>query len=239
MYLLRSYLTGRKHQVIVDGYCSSWNAVPSGVPQGSVLGPTLLTLFVNDIPQYLDNKCLLFADDLKVYGKVGCPADATSLQEDLNRIMTWSEIWKLPLNASKCSVLSLSLKKKPISVTYTLGDNVLKRVSVQKDLGIFIDSRLTFIPHVDSIIKKANHMCGLIWRNFRSLKNEHVLRTLFCSLIRPHLESCTVVFNYISAYQAHRIERVQYRFLNFMHRNLTTRNANSVNFEYLDLCVFV
>ena len=79
-------------------------------------------------------------------------------------------------------------------------------------------------------------MCGLIWRNFRSLKNEHVLRTLFCSLIRPHLEYCTVVFNSISAYQAHRIERVQYRFLNFMHRNLTTRNANSVNFEYLDLC---
>ena len=66
---------------------------------------------------------------------------------------------------------SLSLKKKPISVTYTLGDNVLKRVSVQKDLGIFIDSRLTFIPHVDSVIKKANRMCGLIWRNFRSLKN--------------------------------------------------------------------
>ena len=118
----------------------------------------MFTLFVNDIPQYLDNKCLLFADDLKVYGKVGCPADATSLQEDLNRIMTWSEIWKLPLNASKCSVLSLSLKKKPISVTYTLGDNVLKRVSVQKDLGIFIDSRLTFIPHVDSVIKKANRM---------------------------------------------------------------------------------
>ena len=89
--LLRILLVGNIDELLLTD-CSSWNAVPSGVPQGSILGPTLFTLFVNDIPQYLDNKCLLFVDDLKVYGKLGCPADATSLQEDLNRIMTWSEI---------------------------------------------------------------------------------------------------------------------------------------------------
>ena len=120
-------------------------------------------------------------------------------------------------------------------MTYTLGDNELKRVSVQKDLGIFIDSRLTFVPHVDSLVRKANRMCGLVWRNFRSLKSEAVLRTLYCSLIRPHLEYCTVVFNSISEYQAQRIERVQHRFLKFMNRNLNHHDDAS-NLDYIDLC---
>ena len=77
-------------------------------------------------------------------------------------------------------------------------------------------------------------MCGLVWRNFRSIKNEHVLRTMYCSLIRPHLEYCTVVFNSISAYQVHRIERVQQRFLYFMHKNLNNNGVNTL--DYLDLC---
>ena len=232
--LLRSYLSDRKHRVIVDGHCSNWNTVPSGVPQGSILGPTLFSLFVNDIPRLLSNNCLLFADDLKVFRRVGCPADTFSLQEDLDIIMSWSLSWKLFLNINKCSVLSLSLKKKPISVSYSLGNDVLKRVTVQKDLGIFIDSRLTFVPHVDSVIKKANRLCGLVWRNFRSLKDERVLRTMYCSLIRPNLEYCTVVFNSISAYQVQRIEKVQQRFLMFMHRNLT--NCNVIDLDYLELC---
>ena len=99
--------------------------------------------------------------------------------------MSWSSTWRLSLNSNKCYVLSISLKKKPLNFEYALDDVVLKRVVVQKDLGIIIDSRLTIVPHVDSIIKKANHMCGLIWRNFRSFKNEHALRTIYCSLIRP------------------------------------------------------
>ena len=86
---------------------------------------------------------------------------------------------------------------------------------LKRDLGIFIDSRLTFVPHVDFRIKKANRLCGLVWRNFRSLNDEHILRTMYCSLIRPNLEYCTVVFNSISAYQVQRIEKVQQRFLKF------------------------
>ena len=236
LVLLRSYLTCRKHRVVVDSHCSNWNTVPSGVPQGSILGPILFALFVNDIPQCISNsKCLLFADDLKVFYKVSSPADTSLLQDDLHRIMSWSSMWRLYFNFSKCSVLSLSLKKKPILCDYTLGDNVLNRVAVQKDLGILVDSRLTFVPHVDSIIKKANRMCGLVWRNLRSLKDEHALRTIYCSLIRPHLEYSTVVFNSISTYQATRIKRVQKRFLVFMYKTLN--NSSDVNnLDYLDLC---
>ena len=157
--LLQSYLTDRRHIVTVYGFTSVWKTVPSGVPQGSILGPLLFSLFVNDLPKCLSNKCLLFADDLKVFRQIGCSADTFSLQADLDRIRNWSNTWRLFLNVNKCSVLTLTLKKTPLQFDYTLGDIILNRV--QKDLGIFIDSRLTFVPHVN-YIKKANHMSGLV-----------------------------------------------------------------------------
>ena len=153
----------------------------------------MFQLRVGWVCECLSNKCLLYANDLKVFRQISCTADTISLQADLDRIPDWSKTWRLFLNVNKCSILTLTLKKKPVKFDYTLGDNILTRVDVQKDLGIFIDSRLTFNSHVNTIIKKANRMSGLVWRNFRSLKNEHVLRTLFCSLIRPNLELCTIV----------------------------------------------
>ena len=84
LLLLRSYLTNRKHRVVVDGQCSSWNLVPSGIPQGSILGPLLFNLFVNDIPQHLSSDCLMFADDLKIFRQISCSTDITNLQHDLD-----------------------------------------------------------------------------------------------------------------------------------------------------------
>jgi hypothetical protein len=104
------------------------------------------------------------------------------------------------------------LKKKPIVFNYTISNCVLNRVSSQRDLGIILDNRLNFVAHIDFIVKKANRMMGLVWRNFRNCKNEHVLPTLYCSLIRPQLEYCTVVFNSISHSQSDRLERLQRRY---------------------------
>ena len=85
---------------------------------------------------------------------------------------------------------------------YAVSDNVLNCVSTQRDLGTFIDSRPNFVPYVDFIIKKANRIISLVWQNFRHCKSEHVFRTLYCSLIRPQVEYCTVVFNSISHSQS-------------------------------------
>ena len=87
---------------------------------------------------------MLFADDLKVFHQIDCSDDTFSLQADLDRIRNWSNIWRLFLNVNKCSVLTLTFKKTHLQFDYTLGDIILNRVTVQKDLGIFIDSRLTF-----------------------------------------------------------------------------------------------
>ena len=104
---------------------------------------------------------------------------------------------------------SVTLKKKPCLFNYTISGCILNRVSTQKDLGIFIDSKLNFFSHVTHVVKKVNRMIGLVWRNFRCCKNECVLRTLYCSLIRPRLEYCTLVFNSISQSQSDRLERLK------------------------------
>ena len=95
-------------------FTSIWKTVPSGIPQGSVLGPLLFTLFVHDLPMcLLSDKCLRFEDDLKVFRQIGCSADTFSLQADLDRIRNWSNTWRLFINVNKCSVLTLTLKKTP------------------------------------------------------------------------------------------------------------------------------
>ena len=117
---------------------------------------------------------------------------------------------------------------------YTISDCILNRVSTQKDLGIFIDSILNFVSHVTHVVKKVNRMIGLVWRNFRCCKNECVLRTLYCSLIRPRLEYCTLVFNSISQSQSDRLERLQRRYLCFMYKVL--HNYNQGDVTYLEMC---
>ena len=122
---------------------------------------------------------------MKVFRQGFNDSDCASLQYDLDKIHSWCATWKLQLNLKKCSVMSVTLKKKPCLFNYTISDCILNRVSTQKDLGIFIDSKLNFVSHVTHVVKKVNRMIGLVWRNFRCCKNERVLRTLYCSLIRP------------------------------------------------------
>ena len=122
---------------------------------------------------------------------------------------------------------------------YSILDKIIDCVYVQKDLGILIDSKLTFVNHVSHLVKKGNCMTGLVWRNFHSCKNEQLLRTMYCTLIRPNLEYCIVVFNSISKSQSDRLERVQRRFLFFMFRSLlgTDRVSHlNNNPTYVQLC---
>ena len=188
----------------------------SGVPQGSVLGPLFFNMFVNDIPSIFDySQCLLFADDLKLFRMVRGPDDAQLLQEDLDKLSTWSSSWKLTLNPSKCKVLTLTLKKQPVLHTYELAQTQLERVTNHKDLGIFVDSKLTFTPHIDYIVAKANRMLGIFWRHCTNL-DPKTKQVLYCSLVRPSLEFSAVCFNAIPASQDARIERVQRKFYRFL-----------------------
>lgn len=110
---LRSYLANRRHRTVIDGFASDWRYVPSGVPQGSIIGPLLFLIFINDIADDIstDTSIPLYADDTKCYRKLLDPVDQAILQSDLNTIVDWSELWGMSYNASKCKHLSLTKSK--------------------------------------------------------------------------------------------------------------------------------
>ena len=155
---LRSYLSNRKQHVILNDVTSSWSSVTSGVPQGSILGPLMFILYINDMPLSIPDQTLLFADDSKLFRQIKGVDDCHLLQCSLDKLVEWSSMWRLELNSKKCKILTITLKKKPIKFDYHVGSCKLDQVSYIKDLGVIIDSKLTFIHHIDSIVGKANRV---------------------------------------------------------------------------------
>src|SRR5437867_6276867 len=109
---IENWLTNRVQRVVVGGVHSDWKEVTSGVPQGSILGPILFSIFINDLERNLMNDVLKFADDTKVWGKVDNVEDVSKMQEDLNRLGLWSEKNLMPINVSKCRVMHLGSRNQ-------------------------------------------------------------------------------------------------------------------------------
>ena len=168
---LQSFLSDRKQRVTVNGKSSAWTSVRSGTPEGSQLSPLLFALFVNDLADKIQTNILLFADHVKLYHKITCPHDAELLQTDLNHLVTWSNDWKLHLNPSKCHSFRMTLKRKPILATYKIQLCTLEHVEKVRDLGVWLDSKLTFSAHIDFIVGKANRAMGVLIRSLRDWPN--------------------------------------------------------------------
>ena len=181
---IKSFLTGRRHRVGVNGELSSWIEAISGIPQGSVLGPILFVVFINDMPEVVKNSCKLFADDAKLYRSVKTEMDNASLQDDITSMVAWSEKWQLPFNESKCKCLHIG--KETTASSYHMNSHLLENVTEEKDLGVIVDNKLKFHIHTSAAIKKANSILGLIKRSFAEL-DESTLPTLYTSMVRPHL----------------------------------------------------
>ena len=173
---LESFLVGRTQVVSVNGKRSFVGNVKSGVPQGSVLGPVLFLLFINDMPDCVRSFCQLFADDTKVFNKVANLEDALLLQNDVSALVQWSFTWLLNFHPDKCKVLTLGpIERIWKAYNYTMMNSnqdeiSLEHVGEEKDLGIIFQENLSFDEHIHSRIKKANQMMGLIRRVFTFLE---------------------------------------------------------------------
>lgn len=128
------------------------------------------------------------------------------------------------LNASKCAIVSFSRKKQPILFEYHLGGEPIKRESCIKDLGVLLDSQLTYKQHINSIIAKASRSLGLIMRMAKSFTDVFCLKSLYCTLVRSTLEYCSPVWNPHYLNGVDRIEKVQRRFIRFALRRLPWNN---------------
>ena len=211
---IEGFLSGRSQHVKVNGCKSSEGTVISGVPQGSVLGPLLFVLYINDLPDELECMSLMFADDTKVYQTITTEEDTAAVQRDLLKLEEWSAKWLLLFHPGKCKVLTIGdLEKiiRPRAFKYELHGVVLEHEFEEKDLGITIDNLLKFDVHIEDKIKKANTMLGMIRRSFSCLSKE-VFLPLYKSLVRHHVEYGAVLWSgMVSRTQIRAIEKIQMR----------------------------
>lgn len=213
---IKSYLINRFYFVQIENTKSRLFHAGSGVPQGSHLGPLLFLLMVNDIPLHLNNcHILLYADDVKLFSIIKSLDDCHSLQENINSLSSWCAYNGFSLNFSKCSVMSFYRSRYPILFTYLLNYEELSRCNVVKDLGVMLDTKLSFSLHIDYICARAFSMLGFLKRNSKGFKDLGTLKILYFSLVRSLVEYCSIVWT--PNYQSHsdRLERVQRSFSRF------------------------
>ena len=217
---IESFLSGRTQRVAVNGVLSGERVVLSGVPQGSVLGPLLFLLYINDILDDLETSLLLFADDSKLFNHIRAQEDMDALQRDLSRLEAWSGLWLLRFHPDKCHVLSFGKedamsKLQLFHGQYSLCGHLLDHVEEEKDLGVIVDSQLNFASHIDAKVAKAMAFLGLIRRNFQYL-NVHSLLSLYKAFVRPHLEYAQSVWSPSSTAMITKIENMQKRAFNLV-----------------------
>ncbi|KAL0871522.1 hypothetical protein ABMA27_005236 [Loxostege sticticalis] len=213
-----SYVLNRTQKVVVNGYQSASISVTSGVPQGSILGPLLFVIFINDIKECFQNsKFLLYADDLKVYKIIKNMQDCESLQSDLDRFTAYCTENKLHLSVQKCYSITFTKKKRIVRHNYYLSNSILTTVSDLRDLGIQLDSKLHLNLHIDKIISKAYRMYGFVMRSATDFKRPSTYLYLYKTLIRSQLEYAVPIWNPHYKKYKEAIEKVQSKFLRSMH----------------------
>lgn len=187
------------------------------MPQGSLLGPLLFNIFINDISScFQHSQFLLYADDMKVFRTIKDLTDCNLLQEDLDRLAEYCHNNRLDLNVSKCSSITFSRSAKAIQFSYKLKAQVLIKVTEVRDLGVIHDTKLTYNKHLDYIINKANRSLGFIRRVSSEFTNIKTIKILYCSYVRSSLEYCSQVWNPQYHIYINRLESIQKRFIRYI-----------------------
>ena len=204
---IAGFLSNRRQCVVLNGKKSSWQDVKSGVPQGSILGPLLFLIYVNDLPRSISSQVFLFADDTKLIRSISTLADHVQLQTDLDNLAKWCDTWQLNFNATKCKVIHFGRVTHSYG-GYYLNGILLDSVDCYKDLGTLFDTGLKFHQHASEVAMKANRVLACMRREFINL-NESVLLRLYKSMVRPILEYGNVIWGPHYVLNQRKLEGVQ------------------------------
>ena len=206
----RSFLTGRLQRVVVEGESSHNAPVTSGVPQGSVLGPLLFLIYINDLPDCVRSHVRLFADDTIVYRFIKSRNDELTLQQDLKALEAWEQLWLMEFHPKKCVLLPISKGKCSPPPDYHLHGHCLEKVDSAKYLGVTLSKDLKWKEHIESTTKSANSTLAFLRRNIKT-SNQKLKSQAYKTLVRPKLEYAASVWDPYHAKDIHQVEMVQRR----------------------------
>lgn len=211
---IENFLLERKQFVEINSAQSTTAPVLSGVPQGTVLGPLLFLIYVNDLPSDISNNIRLFADDCVLYSKITCKQDQINLQSDLFRIENWCKTWQMSLNVPKCKLMSFSRRACPLFHNYTLKGSSLQSTKEYKYLGVHITNNLSWTVHVYKVIASASRSLGYLQRTMKFAPSDLKLLA-YKTLIRPKLEYAAAIWDPHQRYLIDNIEAIQNRAIRF------------------------
>ena len=246
---VRAFLGSRSQRVVIEGEESESIPVTSGVPQGSVLGPILFLIYINDLPDEVCSQVRLFADDTALYLTMESEDSGSTLQSDLDILSMWETRWDMEFNPSKCQVVHVAGSKRPVKRDYILHGQVLESVTCAKYLGVDISCSLTWNSHIDRITGSANRTLGFVRRNIKTRMSK-VRETAYNTLVRPQLEYASAVWDPHNKNRISQIEQVQRRAArwtvsNFDRKASVTKIVQDLGWRTLDqrradarLCLF-
>ncbi len=206
-----SYLTSRRQQVVLDGCSSSRVPVTSGVPQGSILGPLLFSIYVNPIallPLSSMSRLLLYADDILLYKPISSAADVTTFQADIDSVCEWISTAGLKLNASKTKLLVVTRQKDSPSIQLSANGTHINQVKSVLYLGVTLCQDMSFSAHIHNVCLKAKSQLGLLHRLFHKA-SPVALNQLYKSLVLPTLDYCSSLWDPYYEVHIKRLESVQ------------------------------
>jgi len=242
---IKSFLTSRTQEVLINGTSSNTAIVTSGVPQGTVLGPLLFLIYINDIEQQLQSNIRLFADDSALYREIKTKDDAKILQKDLFLLQNWADHWQMKFNIKKCKILKITKRTThKINFKYAMattspcieptpqeilqianttlslktkpsGYSSLEEIDSDRYLGVYLDKNLNFNHHTDEISKKATKLLNLCRRNLH-MCSPSIKETAYKAIVRPHLEFASSAWSPHTNRNINKLENVQRRAARFI-----------------------
>ena len=206
----QSYLSGRRQRVVLSGSFSEWVYIKAGVSQGSILGPLLFLLYINDIVKNIGSHIRLFADDTSLFIIVDNPTTAAlCLNSDLEKLSRWAAIWLVTFNPSKNESLLISRKiNKPIHPPLYMQNVQIQEVSSHKHLGLYFSNDCSWHQHIDYIKQKAWFRIHVM-RKLKFKLDRKSLETIYLTFIRPLLEYGDVIWDNCTQYEKNELDKIQ------------------------------
>ena len=225
----KNYLSQRQQRVVIRGQHSEFDYINAGVPQGSVLGPLLFLIYINDLTDNIKCHIKLFADDTTLYLDFDDPIVAQgSLNDDLKTIQDWAKQWIVQFSPSKTETMACTFKNTPPNLSLYFENTKLTPVEHHKHLGLTLSKNAGWSEHITSILNSVSPMSGVL----KLLKydiDRKSLESIFFTFIRPKLEYACIVWDNCSKKDSDRLESIQ---LDFARTVTGARKGTSHNALY-------